>query len=395
MASTTTLHCARLFDGQALRDNVRLHLLDQHIVTTEIGVRPNGREPCIGRDWLVSPGLIDIQVNGGGGLMFNDHPDVAGATHIAQAHARQGSTGLLLTLITDTREQVTQAQLAIRQALAQQTPGVLGLHLEGPFINLRRKGIHSARQITQMTGTDVDALIAHASEVPTLMTLAPECAAPGDIRRLSQAGIRVFAGHTEATGDQMARAMADEDLCGVTHLFNAMSQLGPRDVGVAGMALLHPELWAGIVLDGHHVGQATFELAWRARGRTRLILVSDAMAPAGTEMDRFQLQGQTIHVRDGRCENADGTLAGAAICLADAVRIGVTRYQMRLTDALYCATSSPAQLLGLAHERGHLSAGACADLAIFDKQLRVQGVMHAGRWLRELPQHNEEASHHV
>ena len=112
-------------------------------------------------------------------------------------------------------------------------------------------------------------------------------------------------------------------------------------------------------------------------------------------MDRFQLQGQTIHVRDGRCENADGTLAGAAICLADAVRIGVTRYQMRLTDALYCATSSPAQLLGLAHERGHLSAGAYADLAIFDKQLRVQGVMHAGRWLRELPQHNEEASHHV
>jgi N-acetylglucosamine-6-phosphate deacetylase len=395
MASTRTLHCARLFDGRALRDNVRLHLGGDRIEALDIGVRPDGQEPAVGREWLVAPGLIDIQVNGGGGLMFNDQPDVAGAAHIAHAHALQGSTGLMLTLITDTREHITRAQRAVQAALSMKTPGVMGLHMEGPFLNVARKGIHQAQHITPLSPLDVDALIAGATGVPTLVTLAPECVPHGLIHRLSQAGLRVFAGHTEATAADMARAMAEEGLCGVTHLFNAMSQIGPRDAGVVGTALLHPALWAGIILDGHHVGEASFELAWRARGRARLMLVSDAMATAGTTQDQFNLQGQAIHVREGRCENADGTLAGAAICLADAVRLAVTRYQMRLTDALYCATASPAELLGLAHDRGHVAPGARADFAIFDKKLFVQGVMQGGQWLRHVPHHHAEACDHV
>jgi N-acetylglucosamine-6-phosphate deacetylase len=395
MTSNRTLHCARLFDGRALRDNVRLHFRGECVEALDIGVRRVGNEPAIGRDWLVSPGLIDIQVNGGGGLMFNDQPDVAGAAHIAHAHALEGSTGLMLTLITDTREHIARAQYAVREALAMKTPGVMGLHLEGPFLNVARKGIHQAQHVTSLSPSDVDALVAGAAGVPTLLTLAPECVPRGLMRRLSQAGLRIFAGHTEATAADMVRAMADEGLCGVTHLFNAMSQLGPRDAGVVGTALLHPELWAGIILDGHHVGEASFELAWRARGRTRLMLVSDAMATAGTTQEQFYLQGQPIQVRQGRCENADGTLAGAAICLADAVRLAVTRYKMRLTDALYCATSSPAELLGLAHERGHVVPGGRADLAVFDKKLCVQGVMQGGQWLRRVPHHNGEVCDHV
>lgn len=393
MSHARSLHCGRLFDGHALRHNVRLHFSQGRVTALEVGVGTLDAEPRVAEPWLVSPGLIDIQVNGGGGRMFNDAPSAEGATQIALAHARQGSTGVLLTLITDTREQITRAQKGIHEALSHQAPGVLGLHLEGPFLNRTRKGIHRAEHVTTLKEQDVEDMIREARGVPTLITVAPECMAPQLLDRLSRAGFRVFAGHTTATASELRAAMRDGGLVGVTHLFNAMSSFGPRDAGVAGTALLSQELWVGLILDGHHIDRDAFELLWRLRGATRLVLVSDAMATAGTDQDHFVLQGQPITVRAGRCENADGTLAGASICLADGVRTAIQTYRMPLLDALRAATAAPSELLGISHDRGHLAPGARADLAVFDGQMRVRGVMLEGRWLREPAAADAEVHH--
>lgn len=381
--SHQTLHCARLFDGERLRRDVRLRLangrvasmLDDHPAAPDDDMR-------IGPERLVSPGLVDLQVNGGGGLMFNDEPTVAGAARIAAAHARAGTTSLLVTLITDTRGQIASAQQAIGEALATGVPGVAGLHLEGPFIQPLRKGIHRESLITELNDADVADIARRAAGIPTLLTLAPERTTPSQVRRLADAGIRVFAGHTEATHDTFLRAVDEGGLCGVTHLFNAMSQLGPREAGVVGAVLQRPALWAGIILDGHHVSVPSAAIAWRSAGRERMVLVSDGMAPSGTGQTEFMLQGVRIHVRNGRCEDDAGTLAGAAICLSDAVRIGVQRYGLSLDDALYSATLAPARAMGLDAQIGRLQVGASADLVLWDETLTVQAVMQHGAWVR-------------
>lgn len=380
------LHCARLFDGERMLHNVSLQFNQGRITRLEPNTRHDAaRGASVGPTMLATPGLIDIQVNGGGGVMFNDEPSLACAQRIAQAHAAQGTTGMLLTLITDNRAQIAAAQATIRQALALQLPAVIGMHLEGPFLQVKRKGIHRAEHVTMMQAGDVDALCAMARVCPCLVTLAPECVAPDHVRALSTAGVLVFAGHTDADYGQLIAAMHDGGLRGITHLYNAMSQLGPRAAGVVGAALLQPMLWAGVILDGHHVCRESFEIAWRLRGSDRTVLVSDAMAPAGTDATSFNLQGQTIHVRNGRCEDDAGTLAGASICLADAVRLGVTHYGLTLEDALYCATAAPARLLGQYGQRGCLRPGSRADMAIFDAGLRVQQVLQGGTWLAKAP----------
>lgn len=381
LTPTHTLHCACLFDGERMLHDVRLQWAGGRITHLQPDApRPGPAIATLGPQWLASPGLVDLQVNGGGGLMFNDDPSLAGARRITQAHARAGTTSLLLTLITDTREQLAAAQLAVREAMAVGLPGVAGLHLEGPFLQVARKGIHRAEFITVLTDADVAKLAARAKGLPCLLTLAPECCTPAQLRCLSDAGVRVFAGHSDARFEQMLQAVDEGGLCGVTHLFNAMSQLGPREAGVVGAVFERPELWAGIILDGHHVSVASAHIAWRQRGRERMVLVSDAMAVAGTDLREFMLQGVRIQVRNGRCENEAGTLAGAAICLADAVRIGVQRYGLSVEDALYSATNAPARAMGLDDEIGRLRVGARADLVLWDQALAVAGVLQRGAW---------------
>lgn len=380
------LHVARLFDGEHLQREVRLQWAGGRITAMQANQPlPTDGTPVLGAPWLISPGLVDLQVNGGGGLMFNDAPRLDGARRIAQAHAGAGTTSLLLTLITDTRDKVSLALQATREAITAGLPGVAGLHLEGPFLQVQRKGIHRAEHITAITDADVAGIATQAAGLPCLLTLAPECVGTAQIRAFSDAGVRVFAGHTQASHDELQRAITEGGLCGVTHLYNAMSQLGPREAGVVGAALLRPDLWAGIVLDGHHVSVPSVQIAWRLRGRGHMVLVSDAMATAGTTQTSFELQGQTIHVRHGRCEDDAGTLAGAAICLADAVRIGVAKYGLALEDALYSATAAPARAMGLAPGIGLLQPGAQADLVLWDEALAVQAVLQRGQWVRPLP----------
>lgn len=324
---------------------------------------------------VLAPGFIDIQVNGGGDLLLNDAPTAETVARIAEAHRRFGTTGLLPTLITDWPEKLEALADAAPEAM--KVPGVLGFHLEGPHLNLQRKGIHPPDCIRPLAEADFRRLEAFASHGRSFVTLAPELTPPGAIRRLVGAGLRVAAGHSEATGAQMATA-ADEGLTGVTHLFNAMSQLTPREPGIVGAAMADARLMAGIIADGLHVAPQSLQAAFRAMGRERLMLVTDAMPTAGGASSSFNLQGRRITLAKGRLTDAAGTLAGAHLTMDAAVRNAVALMGASLADALFMASTTPAWFLGLEAERGAIAPGLRADLVALDAGLSVAGVWVGG-----------------
>ena len=384
------IYCPALFDGTRLRHDVLLRLHAGRVAAVVEHCGASEREHCLQLPGgsTIAPGLIDIQLNGGGGVLFNDDPTLQTIAVMAQAHRPRGTTAFLPTLITDTREQMRLAVDAARAA-CQAVPGVLGIHLEGPFLHPARRGIHRADRIANFGSLDLDAaadlqlMTALGDAGRTLVTLAPECVPAGTVRALHERGALVFAGHTEASYEQVQSALT-EGLAGFTHWFNAMSQLGPRTPGAVGAALLAPQAYAGLILDGHHVASGSVAVLRAARGMERVILVSDAMACVGTTAIGFMLQGQRIRVDAGRCIDAAGTLAGAAITLADAVRIGVSQYGLQPEQALASATRIPAELLGLSGSYGVLQVGARADAVVLDAQWRPIAVMQGGSWVRPL-----------
>ena len=316
---------------------------------------------------LLAPGFVDIQVNGGGGVLFNETPTVDGIRAIAAAHRRFGTTGLLPTLISDKPGAIPTAMAAVRQAIAEDVPGVLGIHVEGPFLNVARKGVHDPAAIRVATSADIDDLKSLGIGT-TLVTLAPETAPPGMIAALTAAGVRVAAGHTAASYQQIRAALAD-GLTGFTHLFNAMTPMESRAPGVVGAALEDPESWCGLIVDGVHVDPATLRVALAAKPRGKMLLVTDAMATVGAEEKSFRLYGETITERDGRLVTADGALAGATLDMATAVRNTVRMLGQPLEEALRMASLYPAAFLGLDDRIGRIAPGFRADLVLFDDDI--------------------------
>jgi len=324
----------------------------------------------------LAPGFIDVQVNGGGGVMFNTTPTAETIATIASAHRRFGTVGFLPTLITDARARIAEAIDAVSEALATPTPGLLGMHLEGPVINPERKGMHHGGHIGALEAEDIARLA--ALPAARLVTLAPECAPKGMIAQLTAAGIRVSAGHTQATAEQIAAAHL-EGLTGMTHLFNAMSQFTGREPGAVGAALANEDLWCGIIADGVHVHDKSILAAWRAK-RDKLFLVTDAMAPVGTEMTSFEQAGEEITVRDGSCFLADGRLAGSTLDMASAVRHCVNKVSIPLDAALAMASAHPAEFLGLESSLGKIEAGYIASLVWLDDDLAVKATWIDGQY---------------
>ncbi|HET6628547.1 MAG TPA: N-acetylglucosamine-6-phosphate deacetylase [Woeseiaceae bacterium] len=318
---------------------------------------------------LVLPGFIDAQVNGGGGVLFNGKPTVESITEIGRVHRRFGTTAFLPTLVSDDLDVVAEAIAATRQAIAAGVPGVLGLHIEGPFLNQSRKGVHDASKIRDLDG-EAFRLLTTPSGGKTLITLAPEKTTPGMIRALSGAGVIVSAGHSNASYAEV-RAALDNGLTGFTHLFNAMSQLTVREPGVVGAALEDTESWCSIIVDGHHVDPVVLRLALRSKRADRFILVTDAMPTVGAEENSFNLLGKTIVVRDGICVDEDGTLAGSNMDMATAVRNAVGLLQVDLVTAVRMASLWPAEFLGLSHELGRIAPGYRANLVIADEAINV------------------------
>jgi N-acetylglucosamine-6-phosphate deacetylase len=327
---------------------------------------------------VLAPGFIDLQVNGGGGILLNDDPSVEAMHAIACAHRRYGVTACLPTLITDKRQQ-TQAAIAAARTAAG-SGGVLGVHLEGPFISPARPGIHRPDHIAIPHLSDLDWLADLAGAGRSMVTLAPERLPDGFVTRLAAAGVRVSAGHSEAPAGVMMRAV-DDGLTGVTHLFNAMPPFAGRAPGIVGAAFAEPRLIAGIIVDGIHIDPVSVRAAFAAKGAEGMMLVSDAMPSVGASVDAFELMGRTISLRDGRLTGADGTLAGAHLDLASAVRNAVKLANVPLEDALRAASLTPASFLGLADERGALTAGARADMVALTGELEVMGSWVGGDWV--------------
>jgi N-acetylglucosamine-6-phosphate deacetylase len=325
---------------------------------------------------LLLPGFVDVQVNGGGGLLFNDAPTVATVRGIAAAHRRYGTTGLLPTLITDTRETMFAALAAVDEAIAQGVPGILGIHLEGPFLNPARRGIHDAQLFRQPDLDDLSAIAARHRGV-VMLTLAPEQVELAAIRQLSAAGVIVLAGHTGADY-ATTRAALTAGMRGFTHLYNAMTPLGSREPGVVGAALDDAASWCGLIVDGQHVHPASLRLAIAAKPRGKCVLVTDAMPPVGADEPSFALNGETIRVIDGVCQNAAGTLAGSALDMASAVRNTVELLGLPLEEAARMASAYPAAWLGLEQRLGQLVAGQRADFAVLDDALRVRETWIGG-----------------
>ncbi|MBC7669461.1 MAG: N-acetylglucosamine-6-phosphate deacetylase [Gemmatimonadaceae bacterium] len=319
---------------------------------------------------LLVPGFIDTQVNGGGGVLFNDHTTVEAIEAIGAAHRPYGTTGFLPTLISDDLAVVDAAMRATEQAIEAGVPGVLGIHIEGPFLNVKRKGIHDAGKF-RILDDEAVALLGSLKRGKTLVTLAPETTTPDMVRRLAAAGVTVAAGHTNAAYGTVRKAL-DAGLTGFTHLFNAMSPLTSREPGVVGAALESLHAWCGIIVDGRHVDPVVLRIALRTRPLNRFMLVTDAMPTVGMIDKSFDLQGRHIRVVDGVCVDDHGTLAGSDLDMIGAVRNAISMMGLTLEEAVMIASRTPADFLGLADERGTIAAGMVADLVLLDDALNVR-----------------------
>lgn len=374
MSATFTLTGARIFDGEVLHDDAALIVENGRI----LAIAPLG-QPTIGErielsGGIIAPGLLDLQVNGGGGRQVGGTTTAADLVAICDAHARLGATGIMPTLITDTREATRTVIAAAIECAASGLPGFLGLHLEGPHLDPRRKGAHDAALIRPMEESDLTALLEAREKLPALMvTLAPAAVEPGQIRRLVEGRVIVSLGHAECTADEARLAMA-EGASSATHLFNAMSPLGHREPGLVG-AILGSRIAAGLIADGEHVAPevALMALALRPKG---IFLVSDCMALAGSELQAMHLGGRLIQRRDGRLMLADGTLAGADISLPQSLA-NLQRWGVPAEQALRMATSTPADLIGA--RAGRLQTGARADLVHLDQNMQLREVWRSGR----------------
>lgn len=369
MKPAFAIHAPQLFDGDALHSDMFVCVREGK-VSDIVDEKPNDcHVVMLPQGATLSPGFIDAQVNGGGGVMLNDDPTPHTIAKIGAAHRSFGTTSFLPTLISDTREKMAAAVAAVDAAIAEGQKSVVGLHLEGPFLNPARKGVHPEAHIIPARNDDV-ALLTSLKNGVTLVTLAPEEAPQGFVKELIAHGVVVAAGHTDGTSEEI-QAVLKDGVTGFTHLYNAMSQLNARAPGAVGACLANDASFAGIIADGHHVSVEALRIAVKAKTAARLFLVSDAMASLGTKMKSFKLFDEDIFVGDGLLTTASGTLAGAQLDMASAVRFMVEKVGLSLAQALTMATSTPASFLKLDKAIGRIAPGMAANFVALDERLHV------------------------
>lgn len=381
MSDLLAISGARIFDGHSWHDNAALLIEFGHVsaIVSADAIPANAKTVMLDGGSVV-PGFIDLQVNGGGGILLNNAPSVESIRTICAAHTQFGTTALLPTLITDSVPVNVAAMAAGKAAAEQAVPGFIGLHLEGPHLSLARKGTHDPALIRPMDDEDLARLIAAAADLPNLLiTVAAETVTPAQIKALSDAGIIVSVGHSDASGD-VASAAFEAGASMATHLFNAMSQLGNREPGVVGAVLTNGRVHAGLIADGIHVHPAAIEIALRAKeGHPgHIFLVTDAMSQTGTDLKTLTLNGRTITRADGALRLADGTLAGADLDMIDAVEFMITRIGLPVEEVLRMASLYPAEAMGIEDEFGHLQPGAVASFVHLTDDRKVASTWISG-----------------
>jgi len=377
--SRTAYTGARIFDGELWWERSALVVNGDRVEGIIAADSPTDAQRVALGGGILAPGFIDLQVNGGGGVQFNLTPDVPSIATICKTYARFGTTACLPTLITDTRQNTALAVAAGISAMEQGVPGFLGLHLEGPHLSVARKGAHDPALIRPMDEGDLVALLAARQRLPNLLTtVAAETVTPNQITRLTEGGVIVSIGHSNATYVAV-KAAAEAGASMVTHLFNAQSQIGNREPGVVGAALDLGGLWAGLIADGIHVDAATIGIALRAkRGPGRVFLVTDAMSPTGTDTASFELTGRMVYRKDGALRLADGTLAGADLTMIDAVAYVHKTLGLPLEEALRMASLYPAEAIGIDGERGTLAPSKRADFVHLGDDLEMRRTVIGG-----------------
>jgi N-acetylglucosamine-6-phosphate deacetylase len=377
LPTTTALVGARIFDGDDFHDGKAVVVQGRRIAAV-VPVR-EAADATTSVDLgggLLAPGFIDLQVNGGGGVQFRDDPTPQTLRRIAAAHRRFGTTGFLPTLVSSGIRRMEWALDAVNEAFQANLPGILGIHLEGPWLEPKRAGAHDPRQLREPSEAEI-ARVLEAGTGCVLVTLAPERVPVETIARLTEAGVIVAAGHTEATYEQIVAAQA-VGLRGFTHLFNAMPAFHSRAPGPVGAAFASSRGFATLVLDGHHLHPGSVRAARRALGAGRLVLVTDAMAPLGTSLTSFQLGSREVFVHGTRCELEDGTLAGTCVGMSWMVRYAVREVGLPLEEALNMASTNAARFLGIDREVGRIGRGLRADLVHLDDDLQVQRTWVGG-----------------
>lgn len=376
---STALINATVFTGESACANSSVVIEDGLIAEVVTGGRPAANRmveiDVHGR--RIVPGFVDTQVNGGGGVLFNDSPTVDALRTIGNAHSRFGTTGFLPTLISDDNEVMRAAVDAVRRARRERVPGVLGLHLEGPCLNPRRHGAHDVSKLRKIDEDAIGLLTSLGRGAVALVTLAPEMTSTEVIQRLRAAGVIVFAGHSEADYERCRKA-ADAGLVGFTHLFNGMPPMMGRKPGVVGAALDLDDAVFSVIADGHHLHPASLRVALAAKKPGKVVLVTDAMPTVGSALTEFRLGGERVELTDGALRNQSGSLAGSHLNMLEAVRNMVAMTGIHWTEAVRMASMYPARAIGVAGRRGLVARGYRADLLELNEDLTLHRMWLAG-----------------
>ncbi|MEW6990198.1 N-acetylglucosamine-6-phosphate deacetylase [Colwelliaceae bacterium 6441] len=367
------LNAQRLFDGKQFSEHQVLTIKDGKI----IAIDSHTESADVVAEGTVVPGYIDLQVNGGGGVLFNSSPSLESLQTIISAHSQFGTTGMLPTLITDKVEVMAQAADAMALAIAENVPGILGIHFEGPHLSIAKKGTHVQEYIRAIS--DDEWKILERKDIgQILVTLAPETVSADDVERMVSLGIKVCLGHTNADF-KTAQAAMNAGADGYTHLYNAMSPIQGRELGVTGCALLNDQASCGIIIDGHHVDYQAVKLALKTKPKGKLFLVTDAMSTIGTDQTEFSFFDRTVYLKEGRLTSTTGELAGAALDMATAVKNTHLGVGIELDEAIRMASQYPADYINQGNMRGNLSIGSQADLIVLNEQLEVESTWIAGQ----------------
>ncbi|WP_339617615.1 N-acetylglucosamine-6-phosphate deacetylase [uncultured Gilvimarinus sp.] len=369
---------ARIFTGDKFLDNQVLIIDGDKLIFTAGNDNVVHDADIIDLDGgIIAPGFIDLQVNGGGGSFFTNDTSVSALQTMLDGHRPTGTTSMLPTLISDTRDTHQAGVRAVADAVTSGMSGILGIHIEGPFFDMDKRGAHNARYIREMEPADTQWLTEISGDFATMITLAPEHAHTGQIKTLVKAGLIVCAGHSNAHYEQVMAGI-DEGISGFTHLYNAMRPLTGRDPGVVGAAFASDDTWCAIICDNHHVHPGAVRAALNAKPNGKLYLVTDAMSTVGSTQKSFSIYGETIYEQDGALVNAEGRLAGSAIGMIDAVRICHQDVGVELGECLRMASLYPAQYLQLDNQLGQIATGWRADLVHFDNDFNVRNTWVAG-----------------
>lgn len=326
---------------------------------------------------ILSPGFIDLQLNGCGGVLFNDAITRETLEIMNETNKKYGCTSFLPTLITSPDEKIEEALNLIKNMQDKENIGVLGLHIEGPYISLEKKGIHRPEYVRVLSDEIIDKIADAGYDVTKIMTIAPEKGKVEHLKKLRQSGIKLNMGHTNANYDECVEKKEYFD--GATHLYNAMSQLQSRNPGAVGFVMNDDKVMAGIIVDGYHMTFSAVEIAKKIM-KDRLYLVTDAVSPAGIDtMTEFMFEGNRVFYKDKKCQSAEGTLGGSALVMIEGIENLVKKVHLTIEEALKMATSLPAKAISVEDRYGYIKEGYVADLTFFDKDYKVKGTVAKGQ----------------